>query len=84
MFSSAGASRIMTASYLPKMASATIVSLTFSFILLTTSSEVPGLVLNRIYAFMCFVFPPWVSILSDICRINCTFVYKFYVNMEVF
>ena len=33
MFSSAGASKTMMASYLPKMASATMTSLTFSFIL---------------------------------------------------
>ncbi len=48
MFSSAGASNTMIASYRPKIASAMTTSLTFSFILLTTSKDVPGLVLKSI------------------------------------
>ena len=47
MFSRAGASKIKTASYLPNMASAAMTSEVFSFIRLTTSSDVPGLVLIR-------------------------------------
>ena len=47
MFSRDGASRTRTASYLPKIASAAITSETLSFVRLTTSSDVPGLVLIR-------------------------------------